>query len=93
MPRIQGSWKFDIEYCFESSSCVVGDWFEDKQFDLSARVTWVSRDENWVGAVYGTNLTDEDYIVGGTALTDASGLGGYVYNAPRMYGAELQYRF
>ena len=93
MPRIQGSWKFDIEYCFESSSCVVGDWLEDKQFELSARVTWVSSDEKWIGAIYGTNLTDEDYIVGGTALTDASGLGGYVYNAPRMYGAELQYRF
>jgi iron complex outermembrane receptor protein len=93
MPRIQGSWKFDIEYCFEPSSCDVGYWLEDKQFDLSARVTWISANEKWIGAIYGTNLTDEDYFNGGTALTDASGLGGHAYSAPRMYGAELQYRF
>jgi len=93
MPRIQGSWKFDIEYCFEASSCDSGYWLEDKQFDLSARLTWISRDEKWIGAIYGTNLTDEDYFNGGTALTDASGLGGMAYTAPRMYGAELQYRF
>ena len=31
------------------------------QFDLGARVTWISADEKWVGALYGTNLTDEDW--------------------------------
>ena len=43
----------------------------------------MSNDERWIGAIYGTNLTDEDYIVGGSALVESSGVGGYNYNAPR----------
>jgi iron complex outermembrane receptor protein len=93
IPRLQGSWKFDIEYCFEASSCEHGGWLEDEQFELSGRVTWISHSERWVGAIYGTNLTDEDYIVGGTALTDATGVGSHAYNPPRMYGAEIKYHF
>jgi len=93
MPRVQASWKFDIDYCFDATSCQTGRWLEDKQFDLSARVTWISRDEKWEGALFGSNLSDEDYIVGGTALVESEGVGGYAGVAPRMYGAELSYRF
>ncbi|MCZ6831193.1 MAG: TonB-dependent receptor, partial [Gammaproteobacteria bacterium] len=93
MPRIQGSLKKDIDYCFDSLSCDTGLWLEDEQFDLSARVTWLSNDGNWVGAIYGTNLTDENYLVGGTALVESAGVGGYSVAAPRMYGAELKYSF
>ena len=92
-PRLQGSWKFDIDYCFDSASCRSGLWLEDKQFDLSGRIGWVSPDGKWVGAIYGTNLTDEDYAIGGTALVESSGIGGYVPVAPRMYGLEMQYNF
>ncbi|MEH6634644.1 MAG: TonB-dependent receptor [Halioglobus sp.] len=93
LPRIQGSYKTDLEYCFDSASCRSGLWLEDDQFDLSARLTWISLDEKWEAALYGTNLTDEDYLVGGTALVESSGVGGYAVATPRMYGAELQYRF
>jgi iron complex outermembrane receptor protein len=93
MPRIQGSLKKDIDYCFDSLSCDTGLWLEDEQFDLSARVTWLSNDGKWVGAIYGNNLTDENYIVGGTALVESAGVGGYAVAAPRMYGAELKYSF
>jgi len=93
VPRIQASWKLDIDFCFDSASCRTGQWLEDEQFDLSARVTWISADEKWVGALYGTNLTDEDYLVGGTALIESSGVGGYAVATPRMYGAELKYQF
>lgn len=93
LPRIQASWKMDMEFCFDSASCRSGLWFEDEQFELSARLTWISRDENWVGSLYGTNLTDEEYIVGGTALVESEGVGGVAYAPPRMYGAELEYRF
>lgn len=92
-PRVQASYKTDIDYCFDSASCRSGLWLEDEQFDLSARLNWVSPDEQWTGALYGNNLTDEDYIVGGTALVESSGIGGYASATPRMYGAELQYRF
>ena len=91
--RLQGSWKFDIDYCFDSASCRTGMWLEDKQFDLSLRVSWLSTGGKWSGALYGTNLTDEEYMIGGTALVESAGIGGFVVNAPRMYGAELQYTF
>jgi iron complex outermembrane receptor protein len=93
VPRLQASLKQDIEFCFDSASCRTGRWLEDEQFDLSARVTWISSNERWVGAVYGTNLTDETHIVGGTALVESQGVGGYAHAAPRMYGAEIEYRF
>jgi iron complex outermembrane receptor protein len=93
IPRIQGSLKKDIDYCFDSLSCDTGMWFQDEQYDLSARVTWLSNDGNWVGAVYGRNLTDEDHMVGGTALVESAGVGGFSPTAPLMYGAELKYSF
>ena len=92
-PRLQASWKFDIDYCFDSASCRSGLWLEDKQFDLSARVSWASNDGRWTGALYGTNLTDEEHMVGGTALVESAGTGSFVAAAPRMYGAELTYNF
>lgn len=93
IPRVQLSLKKDVDYCFDSTSCDLGLWKEDEQFDLGARVTWLSEDEKWVGAIFGSNLTDEDYLVGGTALVESAGVGGYVPAAPRMYGAELKYSF
>jgi iron complex outermembrane receptor protein len=93
MPRIQGSLKKDVEYCFDSLSCDTGLWLQDEQYDLSARVTWLSNDGKWVGAIWGRNLTDEDHLVGGTALVESAGVGGTTATAPLMYGAELQYSF
>ena len=93
VPRIQASLKEDIDYCFDSLSCETGLWLEDEQIDLSARVTWLSNDGNWIGAIYGSNLTEEDHIVGGTALTESAGVGGFAVAPPRMYGAELKYSF
>ena len=93
LDKYQASLKEDIDYCFDATSCINGFWLEDEQFDLSARITWISKDEKWVGAVYGSNLTDEDYMIGGTALLESAGVGGYVVTAPRMYGAELKYSF
>lgn len=93
IPRLQGSLKKDIEYCFDAASCETGLWLEDEQYDLSARVTWLSNDGKWVGAIYGSNLTEEDHVIGGAALVESAGVGGYVPAAPRMYGAELKYSF
>ena len=92
-PRVQAMLKQDIEYCFDASSCASELWLEDEQFDLGARVNWISKDGKWTGALFGTNLTDEDYIVGGTAIVDAAGIGGWNAANPRMYGAELRYSF
>jgi iron complex outermembrane receptor protein len=93
IPRVQASLKHDIDYCFDATSCIDGRWLEDEQFDLSARITWLSNDGKWIGAIYGNNLTEEEHIVGGTALLESAGVGGVAVTAPRMYGAELKYSF
>jgi iron complex outermembrane receptor protein len=93
IPRIQGTLKKDVDYCFDSTSCDTGLWLEDEQVDIGARVTWISTDGKWMGALYGSNLTDEDYLIGGSALVESAGVGGFVSTAPRMYGAELKYSF
>lgn len=93
IPRIQASLKQDVEYCFDATSCVLGLWNVDEQFDLSARVSWVSNSGEWTGSIYGNNLTDERYVVGGFALSESSGVGGYGTNIPRTYGVEVRYSF
>lgn len=90
IPRLQASWKYGVEYCFDASSCASDLWYADKQYNVDARLTWIP-DEQWRVAFYGTNLTNEDYIIGGTALADTSGVGGIVFNPPKMYGAELMF--
>ena len=92
IPRLQASWKYGVEYCFDASSCASDLWYADKQYNVDARLTWIP-DEQWMVAFYGTNLTNEDYIIGGTALADTSGVGGIVFNPPKMYGAELMFKW
>lgn len=92
IPRVQYSRKYDVDACFDRLSCTSGDFLDDHE-DLSARLTWLSKEENWSVTAYANNITDEDYVIGGQPLYDAWGFGGYVYAPPRMYGAELSYRW
>ena len=92
VPRIQLSKKYNVEHCFERGSCESGFWNTDET-DLSARLSWISPSENYRISLYGTNLTDTRDIIGGQPLVDSYGFGGITFNAPRMYGAELQVSF
>jgi hypothetical protein len=78
---------------FDSASCRSGQWLEDEQLDISARLTWISTNDKWVGALYGTNLTEQDYMIGGSPLAESEALGGSANALPGMYGVELQYQF
>lgn len=91
-PRIQWSKRFDQDGCFERGSCESGLYLRDQE-DLSARITWHSPGDRYSIAVYGTNLTEEDHIIGGQPLVDSFGFGGAIPAVPRMYGAELQLNF
>ena len=93
IPRLQGSWKFDVENCFDKSSCESGLWFSEKQMDISGRLTWLSPERQWRITAFGSNLTNETYVNGGIALVDALGFGGQTYSTPRIVGIEAQYHF
>jgi iron complex outermembrane recepter protein len=67
---------------------------------LDARLAWVSGDDHWEAALFGTNLTDKQYAyIGGTILgpVPTGGVGPYAsWQAAadrRLYGVELVYRF
>ncbi|MGI9246035.1 MAG: hypothetical protein ACR2I8_04935, partial [Steroidobacteraceae bacterium] len=62
---------------------------------LGARIDWsdIMGVRNLDVAVFGTNLTDEDYQLGNTQAYNTAGFVSGFYGEPRMYGASLRYRF
>lgn len=60
---------------------------------LSARVAYTSEGGSWTAAVYGTNLTDEVYYVGGVNYAANVGTAHYDLGRPREYGLTLRYNF
>jgi iron complex outermembrane receptor protein len=44
-------------------------------------------------AVFGTNMTNRQYITGGYPIYGSLGFSSAIYGEPRMYGASLRYRF
>lgn len=93
IPRIEGSFKYDVEYCFDRGSCLSEEFRSDVQQLYSANFSWHSPEEALRISIFGNNLTNEDFIVGGVALTDALGSGSQNAVAPRMWGAELSYQW
>ena len=59
---------------------------------LSARITYVSPDGNWDVALFGTNLTDSWYRLGGFSAT-LGGVDQGVVGRPREFGISLGLRF
>lgn len=58
---------------------------------LSATLGWISAEGRYEAALYGTNLTDEEYFVGKTLFPSTGGWG--VPAAPIEYGLKLTYNF
>lgn len=90
IPMISWSYRTNVDNCFDRASCLSG-LYEVDQENVSARLTWISNDQNWRVTAYGNNITDERYIIGGTPLVDVTETAGAVYNLPRTYGVELSY--
>lgn len=64
--------------------------WEDDYAQVDGRISLSPENQNWSIALWGRNLTDEDYRANVIEF-----LGGDVslYNPPRMYGLEVGYRF
>jgi iron complex outermembrane receptor protein len=65
---------------------------QDGLWLANGRITYVSPDTHWELAVFGKNLTDEDYVDYGVNLTSIFGLLELNVGAPRTVGVELTYR-
>lgn len=92
IPQASWSYRSNVDNCFDRASCLSG-LYEVDQEEVTARLTWISKDEAWRVTAYGNNLTDERYIIGGTPLVDVTETAGTVFNLPRTYGVELAYEW
>ncbi len=87
---LRGDWSY--------KSKVYHDVFNDPRlvqdaFDLfNAYVSFLTGDQQWEIAVFGTNLTDERYRVSGNSSA-GFGLAESTFSPPREWGATLRYRF
>jgi len=59
---------------------------------LNARLSFESTGSNWAVSLFGTNLTDERYLLGGVTIR-AFGFSRAQFARPREWGVELNYRF
>jgi len=64
---------------------------EDSFGLLSARLSFLSADQHWELAAWGTNLTDEKMIESFGGVTDDFGFVSVRRGEPRMYGVEFTY--
>jgi len=60
---------------------------------VGARVAWVSPDDHWEVALFGTHLTDERYKVNGLSGFGFIGQAGATFARPREWGLSLSARF
>jgi iron complex outermembrane receptor protein len=60
---------------------------------LGARLTYAAPDDKWELTAWGTNLTDEEYIVSGISAADSFGEIEATLGRPREYGLAATYRF
>ncbi len=60
---------------------------------LRARLRFDAANERWFGEVFGSNLTDEKYLIDAGNTGAAFGLPTFIAGAPRLYGVRLGVNF
>jgi iron complex outermembrane recepter protein len=60
---------------------------------LNGRVEFTDRSTQWTVALFGTNLTNRAYYVGGVNYSSNVGAAHYDLGRPREFGASLRFRF
>jgi iron complex outermembrane receptor protein len=87
--RLDYSHKSEIHHDAANSLIVVQDGYGV----LNARLTFDSADGNWAVSLFGTNLTDERYLMGGTDFLNVLGFAEMQYARPREWGVSLKFNF
>ena len=60
---------------------------------LNGRITLQLNNSDWSFSVFGTNLTEEEYFIGGTHLFGNLGVTSRMYERPREWGLSVNYDF
>ncbi len=93
MPTDNGDWNFRLQ--FSHTDDQINDYIDQRtrveEFSLlDARIGWTSPSGTWDVALWGQNLTDDDYISHSYVI--GPGVIG-VWGAPRTYGLTVNYGF
>tara|TARA_R110002049_G_scaffold9747_12_gene48879 strand:+ start:1138 stop:3408 length:2271 start_codon:yes stop_codon:yes gene_type:complete len=88
-----GEFRTYLAYAYKGDHYIDPDYEEGSYSTLSGRMSWLSNDDTWELALYGSNLTDEAYLVSYIDQGQIWGFVGAQRNAPRTYGASVTYRF
>jgi iron complex outermembrane receptor protein len=66
------------------------EYYQDAYGLLNIRAGWISEDEKWSIYGYGTNVTDEEYLI----FSTAGFLGNnYIYGAPVAWGLQVDFNY
>ena len=60
---------------------------------LSASVMYQPSDQHWNARIYGTNLTDKYYVLGGYNIPALGNLSAVTVGIRRMFGLQFNYMF
>ncbi|SVA94661.1 uncharacterized protein METZ01_LOCUS147515, partial [marine metagenome] len=95
-PVQNGLTSFRVDYAHQDES--FADMMNTPQLEVDAHdmvnARWAYESaKGWTVALFGTNLTDERYIVGGTSNINTFGHAEATYSRPREYGVSLRMDF
>ncbi len=91
LASVQADVQYTDDFCFTVLCAPVEK--EDGYTVLNARVGYGSQDGRWEVAVFGDNLTEEEYRVYAFDSSLFAGVVAGVYAKPRTYGVRAMYRF
>lgn len=88
-----------VYYQTETDYHITAEGYASRRFRQDAytlvdlRLIWDLWDDRTQVTLFADNLTDEHYFDSAIDVTNALGMGSVYYSAPRMYGAEISYRW
>jgi iron complex outermembrane receptor protein len=93
LPTAMGTFDFQVEYSYMDEQ--INDYIDQRtviqQHELvDARIAWTSNDEKWEVAVWGKNLTDEEYFSHSYVI--GPGVFGF-WGPPQTYGITASYTY
>jgi iron complex outermembrane receptor protein len=80
-------WRTDYSYMDDHDN---GETVDDREL-VNSRLGW--RNDNWDIAIWGRNLTDDDYATQTVATFAFTGMDAFFLSPPRTYGATVRYDF
>jgi iron complex outermembrane receptor protein len=91
LASVQADVQYTDDFCFTVLCAPVE---KEKGYTvLNARVGYGAQDGSWEVAVFGDNLTEEEYRVYAFDSSLFAGVVAGVYGKPRTYGVRAMYRF